>query len=332
MAQTTPIDQTTSNRLVFEESTEVPAPIGEVYRRWTDFTHFPEFMSNVQEVRPIGGDRYHWVARIFGIRQNWDAEVTERDPQRRIAWRSLTGPYNAGTISFSELPNNKTEVRARLEYAPPGGQSGRTLDKLTQTTRREVREDLVNFKRVVSGERAFTGEPETGEGFGQVMASLGIPIAVGALTGMGAWFFEPDLRKSRTTTRRMARLPMQMMTRVEPPAATASWVLTGLTGGSIIASAILRGMGRRNDALLAGQWAPTLLGFGLLTRHIGRRQMVPHPVANAASYAFAGASLASAAASVVTHATGKRGDGLLIGQWAPSFLGLSLLMRLIDRF
>jgi len=334
MAQTSPIDQATGNRLVFEESTEVQAPISEVYRRWTDFSHFPEFMSNVQEVRPIGGDRYHWMARIFGIKQEWDAEVTDREPLRRVAWRSLTGPYNAGTVSFSELPNNKTEVRVRMEYAPPGGQVGQKLDKLTQITRREVKEDLTNFKRAVTGERTLTGEPQTPEGFGRLMALLGIPVCAGLIAGVGAWFFEPNLLKSRTTpkTARPIRQMLQMTYPVTPTTSAVSWMWTFLSADSILAAAILRAQGRRNDALFVGQWAPTFLQLGLLSRFIGRRQVLPHPIANAASYALAGASLATGITAATTHFRGKRSDGLFIGQWAPTFLGISLLMRLLQRW
>lgn len=329
--QTSPIDQTTGNRLVFEESTEIPAPISEVYRRWTDLPHFPEFMSTVQEVRPIGGDRYHWIARMFGTKQEWDAEITDREPLRRIAWRSITGPYNAGIVSFGELPNNKTEVRVRREYASPNGQMGQRLDKLTQTTRREMRQELDNFKRVVTGERALTGEMQTPEGFGGVMALLGVPVAAGVIAGTMAWFFEPELIKSRTTPM-MRRQSRQFMYPVEPAASAVGWIWTFLTGGTLLASAILRAQGRRNDSLFVGQWVPTFLQFGLLSRLIGRRRMPVHPVANAASYALAGASLASMITSGVTHATGKRSDGLFIGQWSPTFLGLSLLMRLLNRW
>ena len=329
MSQTSPIDQTTGNRLVFEENTEVYAPIGEVYRRWTDFSRFPAFMSNVKEVRPIGGDRYHWTARIFGTKQEWDAEVTEREPQRRVSWRSLTGPYNAGTVSLTELPSGKTDVRVRMEYTPPAGQIGQKLDQLTQTTKREVKEDLENFKRYVSGEQAISGEPQTSQGFGAVMASLAIPAITGVVVGTGAWFLEEDLIKSRTSTK-INRAINKAVNPVAPEAELAGWFWTALTGGSIIASATLRAMGRKNDSLFVGQWAPTLLQTALLSRMIGRREL-PHPVANAASYAFAGASLGSIVSSVITHARGSRSDGLFIGQWAPTFLGLSLLMRLLNR-
>ncbi|MBF6591723.1 MAG: SRPBCC family protein, partial [Ktedonobacterales bacterium] len=114
MAQTTPMEQT-GKRLVFEDSIEVQAPIQEVYRRWSDFTRFPDFMSNVEEVKPQGENRYHWVARIFGIKQEWDAEITDREQNHRIAWRSLSGPHNQGTVTFQDSQNGHTQVRLRLE-------------------------------------------------------------------------------------------------------------------------------------------------------------------------------------------------------------------------
>lgn len=329
MSQSSPVDQTTGNRLVFEESTEVQAPIAEVYRRWTDFPRFPDFMSNVQEVRPIGADRYHWVARIFGSKQEWDAEVTDRDPNRRVAWRSLTGAYNAGTVSFSELSPTSTEVRVRMEYAPPGGQIGQALDKLTQVTRREVKEDLNNFKLAVTRGVALTGEPQTPAGFGRIMASLAVPVATGIGAAAGAWFLDPDLIKSRTAMK--PRKALAITTTVTPQASTAGWIFASLSGASVIGSAILRGRGRRNDSLFIGQWAPTLLEVGLLSRLIGRRGLTLNPIANAASYAFAGAATGAIVTSAVTHARGTRSDGLFIGQWAPTFLGLSLLMRLLGR-
>jgi uncharacterized membrane protein len=333
MSQTSPIEQATGNRLVFEESTEVNAPINEVYRWWNDFTRFPQFMSNVQEVRPIGPDRYHWAARIFGTKQDWDAEVTEREPARRIAWRSINGPYTAGTVSLSELSPNRTEARVRLEYTPPGGQTGQKLEKLTQATRREVREALQNFRRAVTGEPAITGEMQSPAEFGRVMGSLAVPGLVALAAGAGAWFLEEDLVKSRTPVRggrMVARMTGKTINPVSREAELAGWFWTTLMCGSIIASATLRSMGRKNDSLFVGQWAPTLIGTALLSRMIGRREL-PHPVANATSYAFAGAALGSIISSVVTHARGRRSDGLFIGQWAPTFLGLSLLMRLLNR-
>jgi uncharacterized membrane protein len=155
MAQTRPMDQAQmlANRIVVEDTIEVKAPIQQVYTRWNDFTRFPEFMSYVEEVRPLSGNRYHWVTRIFGIREEWDAEVTEREPERRISWRSVSGTPNAGTVSFSRLSPDKTEIRVRYEYMPPTSMFGKSLAQLTKPTKKVAKEDLRNFKLMMEGKK-----------------------------------------------------------------------------------------------------------------------------------------------------------------------------------
>jgi len=89
MAQTPAPEHATPQRLVIEDSVLVEAPIQEVYQQWGDLNHFPDFMRNIISVTPIGSDRYHWIASFFGERQEWDAEITAREDQRHVAWRSL---------------------------------------------------------------------------------------------------------------------------------------------------------------------------------------------------------------------------------------------------
>ena len=170
--------------LKFEEKITVRTPIHRAYDVWQDFTRYPQFMSNVEEVRPVGGNRYHWVARIFGVKQEWDAEVTETTPDHRVAWQSVTGAPNAGTVTFTERAPGVTDVQVFMQYTPPAGTVGKALDKMTQTTQREVKEDLRNFKRQVSGETPEgLLQPEQGPiEPGSVLASLAGP-AVGAAIG-----------------------------------------------------------------------------------------------------------------------------------------------------
>lgn len=321
----TSVDQTTSGRIVFEDSIEVPAPVGEVYRRWTDFTHFPDFMDNVQAVQPMGGSRYHWIARIFGIKQEWDAEVTEEHPNSRVSWHSISGPYNQGTVSFSPLDDGKTEVRLRLEYAPPGGKTGQLLDQATRTTKREVHEDLGNFRRLFTGGTELEMmEPDvtTGQGgLGEILGKFAIPMAALVGGGTAAFYIEKA---------RQEKMPLLKQQRpIEPAAETATWVLAGLAAGSVVASGTLRSKNRKKDALFVGQWAPTLLQYGIMARVAGRKGDRPPLAIAAASYGLAAASLASILASFGIHASGRRTDGLWVGQWAPTFMGAAILTRLI---
>ncbi len=323
MAQASSLEQAAGNRLVVEDSIDVKAPISEVYHRWVDFTRFPEFMDNVEDVRPIGGNRYHWVARMFGTKQEWDTQITEQEPERRISWRSVNGTYNAGTVGFSSLPEGKTEVRLRMEYTPPAGKVGVALDQVTQSTRREVRKNLENFKQLMMGRRAVVPEAGKPVGFGRVMASLAVPVAAGIAGGLTEYAIERNVRKAR---------PLRRLTSpVEPSASAAGWLFTAAAAGSVIGSATLRGRGDRSNALFVGQWAPTLLQMGILSRLAGHRGVEASPTTSATSWGLMAASLGSIITSAALHSSGKRNDGLFVGQWAPTFLGLSLLTRLIAR-
>lgn len=324
MAQTSSVEQGTGNRLVFEDSVEVQAPIEEVYSRWNNFTRFPEFMNNVEEVTPVGGDRYHWTARIFGIKQEWDADVTERDPQRRISWRSVSGAYNTGTVSFISLDGGKTEVRLRLEYAPPAGQIGKQLDKITQTTRREVHEDLHNFKRTISGGgQGDVTNQQSKASVGSLVAQIGVAAGAAAAGGAATYFIGERLYHSQ--------LYMAMRSPVSAPFALGGWVLTGACGASIVGAAALRIGGRMTDALFVGQWAPTFLAMGALARLLGHRGVQTNLPTEVASWSFFSACLGSIITSVVLHGMGRRDQGLFVGQWAPTFIGASVISRLFGR-
>jgi uncharacterized membrane protein len=329
MAQVSPIQQATGNALVFEDSTEVPAPINEVYNRWNNFQRFPEFMKNVEEVRPLGDNRYHWVARIFGVKQKWDAEATENEPPRRISWRSITGPYNSGTVNFTSLGDNRTQVRLHMEYAPPGGKVGQVADQLTQTTKREVHEDLENFRKAITGEPIGTKgmiqgmQQQTTSGLGTVLGPLTVPIASSVAGGIAAYMIGKRLRESRAYAK--ATSPVAL------PNAAAGWALTGAAAASVLGSAALRSRGRTSDALFVGQWAPTFLGMGILARILGHRSVQTKLPTSVTSWTYVASSLGSIATSAMLYARGRRDDALFVGQWVPTFLSAALFTRLFNR-
>src|SRR5690606_12585529 len=84
----------------------------------TQFESFPEFMETIDEVRQIDERRLHWKASAMGQTREWDAEITQQEPDRVIAWRSTSGAQNAGTVRFQELEPNKTRVTVQMEYQP----------------------------------------------------------------------------------------------------------------------------------------------------------------------------------------------------------------------
>ncbi len=354
MTQTHSMDQQmqdTSGPLRVEEHVTVKAPAWRVYEVWRDFTRFPDFMSNVEEVRPLSDNRYHWVARVFGVKQEWDAEVTETTPNQRIAWHSVSGAPNAGNVNFQEHEPGTTDIQVQLEYTPPAGEVGKTLDKLTKTTRREIKEDLANFKRLVSGSQTepllFQPDPGPSE-IGPVLASLAGPLTGAAIGGLLAYSLRREAVETIAWNRPASWIsvplgqaarwrggafqsPIASAQPVGTPAATVSWVMAGATLSSIAISAALRLNNHKRDALFVGQWAPTFLGWSLLARLQGHRGVRHDRRASVASWSVLGASLGSVAASAIQHLRGKRNDGLFVGQWAPTFMIGASLIRLLNR-
>ncbi|MES2570687.1 MAG: SRPBCC family protein [Verrucomicrobiota bacterium] len=138
-----------------EKSIEVNAPLREVYNQWTQFEEFPKFMEGVDEVRQISDKRLFWKARLWGKTEEWEAEIYEQIPDRRIAWRSVVGAPNAGAVSFRAISPGVTEVILSLSYQPLGitEQIGDALGLVS----RKVEGDLKRFREFIEERGRATG-------------------------------------------------------------------------------------------------------------------------------------------------------------------------------
>jgi uncharacterized protein YndB with AHSA1/START domain len=101
-------------------SIEVNAPLQTVYNQWTQFEEFPRFMDGVDEVRQDGPKRLYWKAKIGGKDKQWEAEITEQVPNKRIAWQSVDGAPNMGEVTFESLDIAQTRITLTMEYEPEG--------------------------------------------------------------------------------------------------------------------------------------------------------------------------------------------------------------------
>src|SRR5688572_10541227 len=100
-----------SNMERIEKINEVDAPLRAVYNQWTQFEEFPRFMEGVREVRQIDDTHVRWHAEVWGKDKEWDAEITEQEPDKRISWKSISGAESAGTVRFQALDADRTQVR-----------------------------------------------------------------------------------------------------------------------------------------------------------------------------------------------------------------------------
>lgn len=140
---------------VVEKSIEVELPANTVYNQWTQFEDFPKFMEGVEEVRQLDDIHLHWTADIGGQQREWDAEITEQIPDKRIAWRSLQGAENAGVVTFHHLDDQRTRVMLQLEFDPEGFVET-VGDKLGFVSRR-IEGDLKRFREFMEERGRETG-------------------------------------------------------------------------------------------------------------------------------------------------------------------------------
>jgi uncharacterized membrane protein len=143
----------------------IEAPPDQVYEFWTDYENFPLFMSNVREVRDLGGGRSHWVVRgPGGVPIEWDAVLTEQVPGEILAWRSRPGSMleNAGAVRFRP-EGQGTRVDLRLCYSPPVGGAGRAVAELLGADpRAKLNEDLGRLKSLLEGANRSKAQEDRG--------------------------------------------------------------------------------------------------------------------------------------------------------------------------
>jgi uncharacterized membrane protein len=138
-----------------EKCIEVEAPVSMVYNQWTQFEEFPRFMEGVERVEQLDEKRLRWCAEIGGKVVEWDAEIFEQIPDKRVAWRSITGALNTGMVNFEPLGPNRTKIWLKVNYKPEGAMEkiGSALGVISQ----RIEGDLERFKEFIESRGSETG-------------------------------------------------------------------------------------------------------------------------------------------------------------------------------
>jgi uncharacterized membrane protein len=97
------------------------APIGEVYDRWNQVVEFPSFMEGVKAIEWLDDKRFQLTSEAVGKIFVSICEITLRIPERRIAWRTLSGPDSSGVACFQNVGQGRTELTLKMRYNPEGG-------------------------------------------------------------------------------------------------------------------------------------------------------------------------------------------------------------------
>jgi len=140
-------------------------PRAEIYAFWRDFANLATVMENVERIEMIDDKRSHWVVKApAGKTVEWDSVVTDDEPGRLIAWRSVEGAdiASAGRIEFLDAaPGRGTMVRATFTYDPPAGWLGEWIAKVFQREPNvQARRDLRRLKQFLeTGEVTSSASP-----------------------------------------------------------------------------------------------------------------------------------------------------------------------------
>lgn len=138
-----------------EQFIDVNVPVRTAYNQWTQFEDFPRFMENIERVDQLDETGLHWVAKIAGTTVEWDAEISEQVPDKRIVWFGANGPVRNGIVSFNPINDDITRVTLRIDYEPETflEEFG---DKLGIASNR-VQGDLQRFKEYIEAIGVETG-------------------------------------------------------------------------------------------------------------------------------------------------------------------------------
>ena len=134
---------------------EVNVPLSAAYNQWTQFEEFPHFMEGVKSVTQLDDTQLRWVAEVAGQEREWTAEITEQNPDSRVAWRATSGAQNAGVVTFHRVDDTTTKVELNMDVEPEGVVE--TAGTLLGILERRVAGDLQRFKEFIEGRGTETG-------------------------------------------------------------------------------------------------------------------------------------------------------------------------------
>ena len=137
-------------------SITIKRPIGEVFAFLANPENDVKWRSGILELSHISGDgagaRYHQVISGPGGRKvNADIEITEYVPDKRIAFRTTSGPVQpVGAYEFSQAGEG-TDVRFNLS-AEIGGIKRMVMGSMVQRTMTAEVGRLAELKRLLEGQ------------------------------------------------------------------------------------------------------------------------------------------------------------------------------------
>lgn len=137
-----------------EHSIIIARPIEEVFEFVADQMNAPKWQDGLLEVRrtsegPVGvGTKHVFVRKFMGRRLEAGNEYTEYEPNRKIAFKSASGPMTFDASYLTELTPEGTRLTSRIQMQP-GGFIGLAEPLITVGLRREMEANLGELKELL---------------------------------------------------------------------------------------------------------------------------------------------------------------------------------------
>jgi len=143
------------------EGIRIERYIEDVFDFWHHVPNLPRFMAYVDRVDPHRDGVSHWVIKgPGGITLEWDARIITDQRPRLLAWESIGAPdvASAGSVKFTPLGADATDVEVRLQYDPPAGKFGAAMAAIIGLSAAKVlREDLQCLKQLLEPDHRHIG-------------------------------------------------------------------------------------------------------------------------------------------------------------------------------
>ena len=145
---------TENGAILVKKTVTIDRSAEDLYTFWRDFTNLSRFMTEIKSVE-VANDRHsHWTVRgPGGAPVEWDAEITDDIPNRRIAWRTTEQASidHSGSVEFFPATGQRgTIVKVVMEYNMPAGMIGAALAKvLGHEPGQMVMSNLRRFKQIM---------------------------------------------------------------------------------------------------------------------------------------------------------------------------------------
>lgn len=139
-----------------QQSIDIRVPVHTAYNQLTQFEDYPQFMEEVEAVQQLDDTHLHWRTMMSNRPVEWDAEITEQEPDRCITWHNTSGPSTSARVEVQPLGQEASRVVFTLESEPqqvPGSDAGNSEQELAQ----RLKTDLARLKDFVERRGAETG-------------------------------------------------------------------------------------------------------------------------------------------------------------------------------